>query len=187
MKKRISILVLSISLISFGGYAQHAQTTEKSTKTEKPDSKTNPEFQKQLEVVYKTNIKLNDAFVESDAEKVKAAVKPVKDAISKVNVNLLKDNVQKAWTTYATDLNQSLERIENAENIKEQRKQFATFNETLYKGIKEFGIGGEAVYFQHCPMALNNEGASWLSDTTEIRNPYYGEKMLKCGVVKEIL
>lgn len=184
MKKQISILALSISLISFGVNAQNSNSVD-AAKSEKSVSKANNDFQIQLEAVYKENLKLNEAFVTSDAAKVKAAVKPVRDAVAIVNGNHLKDNAQKSWLAYSKELNQSLEQIENAENIKKQRNQFSAYNETLYKVIKEFGTNGEEIYFQHCPMALNNQGASWVSNSKEIRNPYYGEKMLKCGVVKE--
>ncbi|PKP34687.1 MAG: hypothetical protein CVT98_10650 [Bacteroidetes bacterium HGW-Bacteroidetes-15] len=46
---------------------------------------------------------------------------------------------------------------------------------------------GETIYVQHCPMADNNKGADWLSSEKEIKNPYFGSSMLKCGeVTKEI-
>jgi hypothetical protein len=32
-------------------------------------------------------------------------------------------------------------------------------------------------------MAFGNTGAHWLSNTKEIQNPYFGDKMLKCGRV----
>jgi Cu(I)/Ag(I) efflux system membrane fusion protein len=32
-------------------------------------------------------------------------------------------------------------------------------------------------------MALDWEGADWLSDREAIRNPYFGDQMLKCGNV----
>ncbi|MDQ3394521.1 MAG: DUF3347 domain-containing protein [Bacteroidota bacterium] len=185
MKKQISILALSLGLISFGVNAQHNHKPE-NKKTETKMSTNNPEFQKQLESVFKANLKLNDAFVASDALKIKEAVKPIKDAIAKIDIKLLKENAHQIWGTYSNELTQGLKKIENSENIKEQRQHFSVYNETLYKSIKEFGIG-EEVYFQHCPMALNNEGASWLSNSKEIRNPYFGDKMLKCGVVKETL
>lgn len=35
-------------------------------------------------------------------------------------------------------------------------------------------------------MLPRNEGAYWLSDQ-QIRNPYFGEKMLTCGSVEEKL
>ena len=39
------------------------------------------------------------------------------------------------------------------------------------------------VYLEYCPMAK----ASWLSSEKEISNPYLGNKMLKCGSVKETI
>jgi Cu(I)/Ag(I) efflux system membrane fusion protein len=36
-------------------------------------------------------------------------------------------------------------------------------------------------------MAFDNKGAYWLSETEEIRNPYFGDVMLGCGETKEIL
>ena len=43
------------------------------------------------------------------------------------------------------------------------------------------------VYRQFCPMAFNDQGAYWLSPETEIRNPYFGKKMLACGEVRDSL
>ncbi len=45
--------------------------------------------------------------------------------------------------------------------------------------------GGQKVYYQYCPMAFNNKGAYWLSNQREILNPYFGNKMLKCGEVAD--
>ncbi len=39
------------------------------------------------------------------------------------------------------------------------------------------------VFVQHCPMALD-EGAMWLSTSKNIRNPYYGDRMMECGEVQ---
>jgi hypothetical protein len=32
-------------------------------------------------------------------------------------------------------------------------------------------------------MAFNNKGAYWISSSKDILNPYFGDKMLKCGRV----
>ena len=39
----------------------------------------------------------------------------------------------------------------------------------------------------HCPMAFANTGADWFQKGDEIRNPYYGASMLRCGRVVEVL
>jgi hypothetical protein len=36
-------------------------------------------------------------------------------------------------------------------------------------------------------MANENTGAFWLSNEKEIKNPYFGSMMLKCGSVKETI
>jgi Cu(I)/Ag(I) efflux system membrane fusion protein len=36
-------------------------------------------------------------------------------------------------------------------------------------------------------MADNNIGATWISETKEILNPYFGNEMLNCGETKEII
>jgi Cu(I)/Ag(I) efflux system membrane fusion protein len=36
-------------------------------------------------------------------------------------------------------------------------------------------------------MAEDDSGAFWLSETEEIRNPYFGDMMLKCGENREII
>jgi Cu(I)/Ag(I) efflux system membrane fusion protein len=50
-----------------------------------------------------------------------------------------------------------------------------------------FGLEGRTVYYQFCPMMNNNKGAYWLSETSDIRNPYYGDAMLTCGETKDTL
>jgi len=53
--------------------------------------------------------------------------------------------------------------------------------------VKDSGLESGELYVAHCPMALNDKGASWVSNSKEIRNPYFGESMLTCGSVKETL
>jgi len=60
-----------------------------------------------------------------------------------------------------------------------QREAFSNFIQTFYKSIKMFGLKDTTAYYQYCPMAFGNEWAFWLSETEEIRNPYFGDMMLK--------
>jgi len=64
---------------------------------------------------------------------------------------------------------------------------FATFNEAFYHCLETFGIQKGTVYYQFCPMANGNQGATWLSEIEDIRNPYFGDAMLSCGETRETL
>ncbi|MCJ7466344.1 MAG: DUF3347 domain-containing protein [Maribacter sp.] len=62
-----------------------------------------------------------------------------------------------------------------------QRDHFKLLSGDL---IELVAITGSPItlYQQFCPMY--DQGSAWLSASNEIKNPYYGSKMLNCGVVK---
>lgn len=79
-----------------------------------------------------------------------------------------------AWKTVA----------ENSD-LEAQRKAFEAITEAAYVKLKEAPDG--KVYVQYCPMAFEGKGAKWLSQEEAVRNPYFGDEMLKCGSVEEVL
>ncbi|MDP4747411.1 MAG: efflux RND transporter periplasmic adaptor subunit, partial [Algoriphagus sp.] len=48
-----------------------------------------------------------------------------------------------------------------------------------------YPLSQQVVYKDYCPMAFDNKGGYWLSETEDIRNPYFGASMLSCGEVKQ--
>ena len=78
-------------------------------------------------------------------------------------------------------------KITAASDIEVQRTLFSNLSNEMIAKVKAIGLQSGEVYVEHCPMALNDKGASWLSDQKTVRNPYYGESMLDCGEIKETL
>ncbi len=70
-----------------------------------------------------------------------------------------------------------------ATSVKERRKIFEGISNVMESQIEQETIISGTIYKQYCPMAFNGKGAYWLSDSKEVRNPYFGDQMLKCGVV----
>ena len=70
--------------------------------------------------------------------------------------------------------------------IKVQRAAFIQLSSAMINSVKAFGINTE-IYNQFCPMANNDKGANWLSFEENIKNPYFGDAMLTCGSVEEII
>ena len=54
----------------------------------------------------------------------------------------------------------------------------------MYDMVKTFGAG-QTLYQDFCPKYNDNKGATWLSETKEIKNPYMGKKQPTCGTMKE--
>ena len=81
----------------------------------------------------------------------------------------------------------SAARITAASDIEAQRMAFSKMSNDLITLVKKAGVSNGELYVEYCPMAFDDKGASWLSSSKEIRNPYFGDKMLTCGEVKETI
>lgn len=129
------------------------------------------------------------------------SVSPVLDAYMNVKQALVEtdaENAAKAANTLVSNISDqndeklgailsSAKIIANADEIEVQREAFEGLSESVYEFVKENSSGDAGIYKQFCPMAFDNKGAYWLSFEEEIRNPYFGDKMLKCGKVMESL
>ena len=114
-------------------------------------------------------MEIKDALVSDDSEKAGKAAENMLEA-SETN-DTIKDNLEGiAWSS----------------ELNEQRKHFSALSEEMYRMAKE-GDMGETLYWNHCPMAMNNAGANWLSMSETISNPYMGQRMPRCGSVQETL
>jgi len=145
------------------------------------------EFQNQLKTIYNEYIKLKDALVTEDSKSVSKAAKEIASNLSKVDMKLLKnEEVHTHWMTLEKEMKKEATSISNTSKIKEQRISFKELSFYLTNAVEVFGIN-EKVYHQFCPMANNNKGAYWLSKEEKVINPYFGEAMLTCGEVKQVI
>jgi hypothetical protein len=165
----------------------HTSGSTASVEANAPVFQVEASFQHQLGNLFTSYVQLKDAFVASDANKVKEQAVETNEALAKIDMNLLTGAAHNDWMTYSSTLESALKEIRSSNDIEAQRISFSYLSDNLYKSAKAFGLGGKEAYYEFCPMAFNNEGAYWLSDQSQIRNPYFGDKMLTCGSVQEKL
>ena len=84
-------------------------------------------------------------------------------------------------------LNKVMQEINATKKIDEVYGPFAEISDLFYDFLDHYKIKNLTLFRQYCPMAFDNKGAYWLSNTQEIYNPYFGEEMRFCGEVKEQL
>lgn len=73
--------------------------------------------------------------------------------------------------------------IASAVDISAARTAFHDFSKTLLAQVESHNPE-QPVYEMYCPMAFNNKGGTWLQDSKDLRNPYFGSSMLTCGTTK---
>jgi copper chaperone CopZ len=141
---------------------------------------------KPLTTVFNTYFDLKNALVASDPKGATKKGTELLTAIEKVDMGKLEMDVHMVWMKVVKPLKESARLIASSNKIEEQRNLFSSFSEDIYKLIKTTKAA-TPIYFQHCPMANNGKGGNWLSQESEIKNPYYGSKMLSCGKTVETI
>ncbi|MGS2725245.1 efflux RND transporter periplasmic adaptor subunit [Hanstruepera neustonica] len=144
-------------------------------------------FQEQLNSVYNAYINLKDALVKEDSISTSANATTLLNKLNKVDMKLLSDNkAHNHWMSLEGEIKSSATSISETSDIKSQRDHFKHLSSHLINAVQLFGIN-EKVYVEFCPMADNNNGAYWLSKEEKVINPYFGEAMLTCGEVKQVI
>jgi len=169
--------------VTVRGQAQDTATTAV------PDfrSATPQAFQKQLANLATTYLTLKDGLVATDAAAARTAAKTLLAGLGKVDASALQGEALTYWTEQASHLQMHTDMLAKTTDIEIQRQQFQFLSDALIHSVAAFGTTGPTLYQQHCPMALDDDGADWLATEAAIKNPYFGEKMMTCGVVKQAL
>lgn len=159
--------------------SDHTNKSDRLTVSEK--------FQEQLKVVYNDYINLKNALVKEDSKITSVNATSLLENLGKVDMKLLPDNNAHAhWMSLVKEIQSSATSISKTSDIKVQRDHFKHLSSHLINAVQLFGVN-EKVYVEFCPMADNNNGAYWLSKEEKVINPYFGEAMLTCGEVKQVI
>jgi hypothetical protein len=145
--------------------------------------KINADVQKQIGTSLTTYYALKDALVASDAEKASLKADELAKTFDAVDATKMLDAQKTMWTKLEKLLRLDAKHIKDNKETAHQREHFAKLSNNMYALVFNFKANETEAYLQYCPM----KKASWLSDKKDIRNPYYGNKMLDCGSVKATL
>jgi len=150
-------------------------------------SAVNPEFKTQLGVLIEHYLNVQAALAKDDRGAAAESAKKALEALAGVDMALVTGENHMTWMKSAGELKALLKAIAEADGIEPVRMKFALLSEQIAALLTRFGVPGGKLYKAWCPMAFDNRGAWWIQSTEEINNPYFGETMLRCGEVKEVL
>jgi hypothetical protein len=123
-------------------------------------------------------IGVKNALVGSNVALAKTRSAELLAALS-VPVKGLQPAQQKLLGTYLDKLKFDSRHISETAAIDHQREHFESLSKNMYSLLSGLKLNSTTVYQQYCPM----KKAAWLSESEDIRNPYYGDDMLDCGKV----
>ncbi|MCX2741208.1 efflux RND transporter periplasmic adaptor subunit [Pontibacter anaerobius] len=138
-------------------------------------------FQKQVTGLVDNYYTLKNALVASNADAARQAAGKFNQALSQMDMSMLDGSTHAKWMQLLPALQSNGALLQKSTSIEKQREAFSTLSNHLIEVVETFGTNKQIVYKQKCPMAFDDQGAFWLSEQKEIRNPYFGEAMMACG------
>jgi len=142
---------------------------------------------------------LTESFVNWDTVKINTSLADLRTSVDSLRIQEMeKDSaiyptVQSQWESIKAEING----MQADTSLYEKREDLNMLSQQLFDLLRIVKYDAAKVFYQECPMALNNyeSSAFWLSANSETksrRNPYlglhdpkYGKAMLTCGQTRD--
>lgn len=126
------------------------------------------------------------ALTKDDAAEAKNGATMLLQVVSQFDNSLLPANQKAEYAKHINAIKEHADAIVKSADVDAERMHFSELSTHTYELVKAFGAV-KKVYYDHCPMALNNKGANWLNENAAIQNPYMGKRMPECGSVEQVI
>lgn len=191
--KKLLIYIPFLVLVACGGNKdEQAQNTETVATAPLTKSQNSDAFNSSFEAMLSDYYSLKDGMVKSTssvASSVDSAANKLISSADSLKLTELKadEAIVSTAQSYAQGISAEAKALLGEKNLEAKRKAFQMISDQMYDLVRTVRYDRQVVYHQYCPMAFNDEGAYWLSNNSEIMNPYFGNKMLHCGEVRDSL
>lgn len=191
MKKQVRTTLMIVALATSFGFYSCGDNKDKKEETkvmnEEMHSMDHSDTLSNVNEEEVINVQFKETATQTSFEHyigVKSALVASDNAEAQKHANMLLASLTEAKAEQS--LLDATKQLSEASDINKQREAFSKVTKGMETVLKGALSSGE-IYKQFCPMAFEGKGDYWYSNSKEIRNPYYGDKMLKCGRVEEVL
>ncbi|WP_010229991.1 DUF3347 domain-containing protein [Gillisia marina] len=192
MRKQVrNGLMVAALVASFGFYSCGENKDKNEENTTVMDEKMNSEDHSDSSEIMNVEDVINVQFKETTTQAafehyigIKSALVASDNTEAQKHAGMLLESLTEAKAEQT--LLDATKQLVEATDIDKQRQAFSKITQGMETVLAGALSSGE-IYKQFCPMAFEGKGDYWYSTSSEIRNPYFGDKMLKCGRVEEVL
>lgn len=138
----------------------------------------------QLGAVLRGYLDVQRALAEDDGARAKTAFSALGEAVGRVDMTAFEGEAHTTWMELSAKLRGAAGAGGASEALDAQRAAFVEASRALLEVERRFGHAGPTVVEVFCPMADGGKGAGWLQEGEEVRNPFLGTSMPRCGDVR---
>lgn len=144
-------------------------------------------FKSNLEKLFHIYFDLKNALADDTPDQAREHGRKLKQQLATVGKHSLDGEHHMFWMDRYEDIEESIEKFLDAPDKEKMRVHFEPLSVAFIKTARTLGAIGQTWYVAFCPMVDGDRGAYWLSEFEQIKNPYFGDMMLRCGEVRETL
>ena len=188
--KTLLLIIVVLASLSFNacndaGTSKENATTNNDTSSQAISTNNSVEQKntRTINDIVSSYLSLKNALTDDNSGEAASAAKNISATLAKVDESALTPDQKRVYDDVKDEINEHAEHIAGSK-IDHQREHFDLLSQDMIDLVKAVGTS-QTLYRDFCPMYNNKKGAYWLSETKEIKNPYYGKEMIKCGEVKE--
>ncbi|MFD0863959.1 DUF3347 domain-containing protein [Sungkyunkwania multivorans] len=176
------LLIASVSISCKGGNKTESSKTLDNQMQKETEQMTNSDNQEsKAEAILSDYFNLKDALVNDDNARAKDLGNTLAQSLKSFDASSYSESEKSDLKEIIEDATEHAEHIGESD-IKHQREHFKTLSKDVTDMVAITGTD-KKLYEQFCPMY--DGGTVWLSMSEDIKNPYYGSKMLTCGKVQK--
>ena len=175
--KKIFIVLVTGSIF-FASCKNNGQSTKKDN-----DNKKDTTGRASVNDIMAGYLDLKNALANDNSHEASIHARAISGALEKFDKKTLSPQQISIYNDLEDDIKENAEHISTSE-IDHQREHFQILSEDMYQLLNATGTN-QTLYIDFCPMYDKGNGAIWISEIKEIKNPYMGSKMPSCGSIKK--
>lgn len=143
-----------------------------------------PEFLSTIQPVFEHYLAAQQSLAADDAKGAREALGALSTALAELDPPGPR-RAREAWRAVVSTMSGHAQHAAKSEEIGAIRIAFEHVSMQAEAILQSFGNPLETpVHVAFCPMAFDSKGARWVQSEEQVKNPYYGAAMLRCGEVK---
>lgn len=176
--------IVTNGVFAVDGAAQLSGKYSMMAHPEEQDFQVSESFGKVIEEVIAAYLTMKNRLVRDESGQ--AAAGNLHKLLTEENPPLSQEKALEKWKEISESLAANALAMSQTSDIAKQREWLVPVSNEMIKLLDAFGGQGKKLFKDYCPMAKNDQGAYWLSEFEEIKNPYFGASMLSCGEIKKV-
>lgn len=138
-----------------------------------------------LEQVASAYLTLATSMAGEDSESARAAARNALRSVDRVDLAGAAPGALETWLRVSAQMRDALQHIADAGDLDAMRRPLQMLTRHVETMLRSFESDAFGEYFlAFCPMAFEDEGATWIQSERAIANPYFGSQMLTCGEIR---